>query len=891
VTIRAFAGKHAKARDLLDSGFARRGQPTSSRPISHVKRMATSQLSRVRTAATAAVVAMAFTVAPGLVPAAGAQGPEKDGPLPAPLPILPADNWWNVDITQAPVDANSQNFINFINNGGNRRLHPDWGASAGDQDDPDLIYGIPYVVVPGSQPLVPVHWNQFGSQSDNGAPGRPPGYPIPDALRTQQGWFEGGAPGNCTNDNLDSCSGDRHILIVDRDNKILYELYAASYNNTENRWEAGSGAIWPMTTNHRRPDTWTSADAAGLAILPGLVRYDDAYGTEPIKHAFRVTVRSTNGYVYPASHRAGNTNGALPMGARLRLKESFDISGFAPHIRRVLQAMKTYGLIVADNGTDMYITGTSDPRWTGQMGNWNTAFHNQVHASDFEVVQLGWQPTGPPPPPPDTDGDGLPNDWETRYGLDPNSASGPNGATGDPDDDDIPNNVELTNGTHPNGRFKRYFAEGVSNTFFSTRMAAVNPGASAAHVLFRFLRTGASTVTHDVTIPARGRITIDPSTYTGAADYSTVIESDFAVVADRTVSWDSRGYGSHAESSVASPSPLWYLAEGATTWEFALFYLLQNPNAEAATATVRYLRPGGETPISKDYTLPANSRTTIEVAVEDAGLADTDVSAEITSTRPIIAERAMYLNRPGQPFGAGHGSAGVTAASTNWFLAEGATGTFFDLFILIANPNNSLANVQATYMLPGGVTHQKTYTVAANSRSSIWVDAEMFDGQALLASTPMSVKLVSVNDVPVIVERTMWWPDGQWYESHNAPGSTTTGVRWALAEGEVGGAGDAQTYILIANTSATAGQARVTVLLEGGGEATRTYTLEPNSRTSVPVGSDFPTTVNARFGTLIESLGATPAQIVVERAMYTNVGGVTWAAGTNAAATCLDTPQ
>ena len=193
----------------------------------------------------------------------------------------------------------------------------------------------------------------------------------------------------------------------------------------------------------------------------------------------------------------------------------------------------------------------------------------------------------------------------------------------------------------------------------------------------------------------------------------------------------------------------------------------------------------------------------------------------------------MYLNRPGQPFGAGHGSAGVTAASTNWFLAEGATGTFFDLFILIANPNNTAASVQATYMLPDGGTLQKTYEVGANSRESIYVDAELFDGQPLLASTPMSVKLVSLNDVPVIVERTMWWPDGGWYESHNAPGSTQTGARWALAEGEVGGASGAQTYILIANTSAFAGQARVTVLLEGGGEATRTYNLaaeQPHQR-------------------------------------------------------------
>jgi hypothetical protein len=891
VTIRAFFCKHAKARDLLDSA-THKAEPAHqlAADLDDLNRMAT-QFPRVRTAATAAVAAMLFTVAPALVPAASAQAPQKDGPLPAPLPILPADNWWNTNITQAPVDPNSQNFISFINNGGNRRLHPDWGASAEDDDDPDAIYGIPYIVVPGSQPLVPVTWNQFGHQSDDGAPGRPPGYPIPDQVRTQPGWMEGGAPGNCTNDSLNSCTGDRHILIVDRDNKILYELYAASYNNTANRWEAGSGAIWPMTTNHRRPDTWTSADAAGLAILPGLVTYDDAYGTEPIKHAFRVTVRATNGYVYPASHRAGNNSSALPMGARLRLKDSFDISGFAPHIRRVLQAMKTYGLIVADNGSDMFITGTSDPRWTGEMGNWNTAFHNQVHANDFEVVQLGWQPTGPPPPPPDTDGDGLPNDWETQFGLDPNSTSGSNGATGDPDDDDIDNQTELANGSHPNGRFKRYFAEGVSNAFFATRMAAVNPGASAAHVQFRFLRHDGTTAAHVVEIPSRGRITLDPSTYTGAADYSTVIESDQVVVADRTVSWDSRGYGSHAESSVASPSSLWYLAEGATTWEFSLFYLLQNPNAQPATTTVRYLRPGGMPPISKNYPLPANSRTTIEVAAQDAGLAETDVSAEITSDRPIIAERAMYLDRPGQPFGAGHGSAGVTAASTNWFLAEGATGTFFDLFILIANPNGSAASVQATYLLPDGGTLQKTYGVGPNSRESIYVDAELFDGQPLLASTPMSVKLVSLNDVPVIVERTMWWPDGGWHESHNAPGSTQTGTRWALAEGEVGGASGASTYVLIANTSAFAGEARVTVLLEGGGEATRTYNLAPNSRTNVPVADDFPETVDRRFGTLIESLGGTPAQIVVERAIYTNVGGVTWAAGTNAGATRLDTPQ
>src|SRR5450759_3674788 len=144
-----------------------------------------------------------------------------------------------------------------------------------------------------------------------------------------------------------------------------------------------------MNTNNRRPDGWTSADAAGLSILAGLVRYDEVYGPDEVAHAFRVTVRSTNGYVYPASHRAGSTSGALPMGARLRLKPSKDISSFPEPLRRVFQAMKTYGLIVADNGTDMYVSGTYDTHWDNDI--LNPAFI-AVKAGDFDVVQLGWQP-------------------------------------------------------------------------------------------------------------------------------------------------------------------------------------------------------------------------------------------------------------------------------------------------------------------------------------------------------------------------------------------------------------------------------------------------------------------------------------------------------------------
>lgn len=806
------------------------------------------------------VVAALTAVSPLLASTARAQGPTIRGALPPPLPLLPSDNWWNTDISQAPVDPNSQNFINFV--GTTKKPRPDWS--------------VPYVVVPGTQPLVPVVFD-YDDESDYGAPGRPPGYPIPSEAITQPGWIEGGDPGNQATD------GDRHLLIVDRDNKILYELYALTFSTQHNRWEAGSGAIFPMTTNHRRPNGWTSADAAGLAVLPGLMRYDEVFGTEPIKHALRVTVRSTNGYVYPASHRAGSTSGALPMGARLRLKADVNISGYSPQLQRIFQALKTYGLIVADNGSDMFITTTDDPRWP------TSAFlsgFGTLNASMFEVVQLGWVPTEPP----DYDSDGLPTSWEIRFGLNPNSSEGTDGPNGDPDHDGQTNAQERAAGTHPNGTHKRYFAEGVSNTFFSTRIAAMNPGGAEAHVQFRFLRHDGVILTHAVTIGPRSRVTLDPATVQGLAqaDYSTVIDSDQIVVADRTVSWDVTGYGAHTESSIAEPSTTWYLAEGSTAWDFTVFYLLQNPNANGTTATIRYLLPSGP-PITKSYSLPGNSRTTIQVDREDPALADIDVSAEITSTDPIIAERAMYLNRPGQPFAAGHGSAGVAKAATNWFLAEGATGNFFDLFILIENPNASDAAVAATYLLTDGTTLTKTYNVPANARYTIYVDDEQFPGVGkALANAAVSTRLTSTNNVPIIVERTMWWPDGGWYEAHNSPGSTETGTRWALAEGEVGGSRNASTFILIANTSAQAGSARVTLLYEGGGEDVRTYALPANSRTNVAVGVDFPNSANRKFAALVESLGtAAPAAIVVERAMYTDVGGVAWAAGTNAGATKL----
>jgi hypothetical protein len=341
--------------------------------------------SLVRGSVVLAIAAVASSIALAQCPATV---PVANGAVPGPLPLFPADNWWNADISAAPVDANSASFINFI--GGTRKLHPDFGGEA--SPGSVSIYGMPYAIVNGSQPKLPVtftYWDE--SDGVNYATGQGiPFYPIPTQAATQPHWIEGGAPGTVDQRS----TGDRHLLIIDCTNRHLYELYNVWYDGT--KWRAGSGAFFDMNANGRRPETWTSADAAGLAIFPGLVRYDEAWNPAiaDIGHAFRVTVRATNGYVYPASHRAGGTAGALPMGARLRLKTSVDGADPAlrtsdPNVRKIFRAMQKYGLLVADNGSDMYVTGTFDTRWSNDI--LNPAF-GLLRASDFEVVQLGWKP-------------------------------------------------------------------------------------------------------------------------------------------------------------------------------------------------------------------------------------------------------------------------------------------------------------------------------------------------------------------------------------------------------------------------------------------------------------------------------------------------------------------
>jgi len=280
----------------------------------------------------------------------------QSGPTLAGCPIFPANNVWNVRVDQLPVDANSSAYIATI--GASKKVHPDFGSGTWDGGP----IGIPYCIVPGSQPRVPISF-EYADESDPGPYPLPPDAPI-----------EGGS----------QSTGDRHVLVLDRDNCTLYETFS-SYPQPNGSWTAGSGAVFSLRSHALRPNGWTSADAAGLPILPGLVRFDEVASGE-IRHALRFTVPQTrSAFVWPARHYASSLTGLSypPMGQRFRLKAAVDISRFSAEVQVILRALKSYGMFLADNGSAWYISGVPDPRWNNDR---LVSELGQITGSDFEAV-------------------------------------------------------------------------------------------------------------------------------------------------------------------------------------------------------------------------------------------------------------------------------------------------------------------------------------------------------------------------------------------------------------------------------------------------------------------------------------------------------------------------
>jgi hypothetical protein len=426
-----------------------------------------------------------------------------------------------------------------------------------------------------------------------------------------------------------------------------------------------------------------------------------------------------------------------------------------------------------------------------------------------------------------------------------------------------------------------YLAEGSTGTFFDTDVAIVNPNATEATGTISFLTPEGTSVEQPFSAPPRSRLTIAADAVAGleSTAFSTIVTSStgLPLVVERTMRWDASGYGGHgAEATV--PASQWYFAEGAQGF-FSTYVLLFNPHGEANRASVRYLRERA-TPITRTYDLAPMVRFTIDAGA-DPELVDRSFGMTVTFDRPGLAERAMYFGGP-PLWRAGHGASGVTQPSPSWFFAEGATGPFFETFILLSNPNAAPANVTVTFLPDTGTPVTIQRTIPEMERLTINIEADA----PSLANAAVATQVVSTQ--PIVAERAQYWPftPDRWFEAHASAGVTASAEDWGLAEGRVGGAEGYETYILLANPGTSPVDVTITFVRETGLPVTKTFTVNPTSRFNVSTGpgSLVPELANERFGAVIHATGP----IMAERAMYWNgSGGEVWSAGTNVTATRL----
>jgi hypothetical protein len=423
-------------------------------------------------------------------------------------------------------------------------------------------------------------------------------------------------------------------------------------------------------------------------------------------------------------------------------------------------------------------------------------------------------------------------------------------------------------------------AEGATGTFFTTDIAILNPGASAVPVTIRYLRENAPEIQETRTLPARSRTTIHANDVPGVQDASVSTHVDAPegtnLVVERLMTWDQTGYGGHLGSAVRMPRQRWLFAEGAQGF-FSTFFLIANSGAAEATVRFTFLVEQG-TPVVHTLKVPPAARRTVSTG-DIADLVNRSFATVIESDLPIVAERAMYFG-DAPVWTGGHGSVGVTEPSMTWFHAEGATGSLFDTFILLANPTLRDAIVTLQFNTDTGLTVFRQKTVPGLSRLTVNIEDEGPE----LANAAVSTR-VSALDVPIVSERAMYWSTtgSAWRETHNSFGVTSTGTKWGLAEGRAGGDRGYQTYVLISNSTNTPAELRVTFIREDGATLlNQPYTVGPFQRFNLNA-SDIPQLANSNFSTIVESING--VQISVESAIYWNVGGVIWEGGGNTNAT------
>jgi autotransporter-associated beta strand protein len=424
-----------------------------------------------------------------------------------------------------------------------------------------------------------------------------------------------------------------------------------------------------------------------------------------------------------------------------------------------------------------------------------------------------------------------------------------------------------------------YLSEGATGGFFDEDILIANPNDATAPVTLTFSKENGEQVIATRSLAPRSHLTVHVDQIPGleATAASAQVSSDIGVplLVERSMFWDTTYYAGHTGSALDQPMPDWFFAEGSQGF-FQTFVLVINPNPAPADVTFTFLREN-DTPVVKTVTVGASTRLTLDAgSVPD--IVNRSFGIAVHATLPIMTERSMYFGTtPSRLWSGGTESAGVTAPSTHWFLAEGATGGFFDTFVLLSNPQNAPAHVTLQYLLDTGETVTVPKTIAANARLTTNIEAE--DDVRLHNA---AVSTVVTSDVPIIAERSMYWPGAAvpWGEGHNSFGVVDAGTQWGLAEGRVGGPLNFHSYILLANPQSTAATVTVTYLRENGASAvTKTYTVPATSRFNIDTSS-VTELHDESFGAVIAVTNG--VNIIVERSMYWDSNGFVFSGGTNA---------